>query len=96
MFIHLQWVCSEIRFESFMVKLNILFTIWFIFRNIQPNCVYKNLGPGKGFEKIELSAREFATYDIQFADLNQDGRLDVMEANSDEWNVYYLNRIRRE
>jgi hypothetical protein len=41
---------------------------------------------------MTLSDEAFNTYDIIVSDLNNDGRLDIIEANSDEINRYYLNR----
>ena len=43
----------------------------------------------------DRSNMEFDTYDIKFADINGDGFLDVIEANSDDFNVYYINREKR-
>ncbi|MFT4679983.1 MAG: hypothetical protein ACI9HG_002102, partial [Flavobacteriales bacterium] len=42
-----------------------------------------------------LSKKSFDTYDIKFADLNNDGYPEVIEANSDEVNPYYANRTGR-
>ena len=33
------------------------------------------------------------TYDIEAAGLDNDGRTDIIVANSDDLNIYYLNRI---
>lgn len=35
---------------------------------------------------------EFNTYDIIAGDINGNGYKDIIEANSDETNIYYLNR----
>jgi hypothetical protein len=56
-----------------------------------PNVVYLNKGSGANWEKMTLSDEAFNTYDIIVSDLNNDGRPDIIEANSDEINRYYLN-----
>jgi hypothetical protein len=43
---------------------------------------------------MQLSDEKFDTYDIITADLNGDGRPDIIESNSDELNVYYFNTLR--
>jgi hypothetical protein len=40
-----------------------------------------------------MSTQKFDTYDIRFVDLNKDGFMDVVEANSNALNVYYINRV---
>ena len=42
----------------------------------------------------QLSEDAKNTYDIIYADLNNDGRMDIIEANSDAINRYYLNRTK--
>ena len=57
----------------------------------QPNMVFINNGQGRVWEPIKLNDENFNTYDILLADLNKDGRLDIIESNSDELNNYYFN-----
>ena len=47
---------------------------------------------GTVWEKGQLSKKEFNTYDVLTADLNGDGKLDVIESNSDEVNLFYFNK----
>ena len=47
------------------------------------------------WEAIPLTEEDLATYDIIAADLNQDGLPDLVEANSDAVNRYYLNRTEK-
>ena len=53
--------------------------------------VFINEQKGKEWQQIRLTENEFNTYDIITADLNGDGRPDIIESNSDEVNRYYLN-----
>ena len=46
----------------------------------------------KVWERIKLSDNAFNTYDILTFDLNGDGKLDIIESNSDELNLFYFNR----
>ena len=55
--------------------------------------MFLNLGNGQKWEKIVLSDKNFNTYDVMVFDLNGDGKLDVIESNSDEQNIYYFNRF---
>ena len=57
------------------------------------NNVFLNLGNGQKWEKIVLSDKKFSTYDIMVFDLNGDRKLDIIESNSDEQNIYYFNRF---
>lgn len=57
----------------------------------EPNAVFINPKNGKAWMKIQLSEERFQTYDIMTVDLNGDGRLDILESNSDELNKYYFN-----
>jgi len=57
----------------------------------QPNMVFMNKGEGKSWNSITLNDENLHTYDIMTADLNGDGRLDIIESNSDELNKYYFN-----
>jgi len=43
--------------------------------------------------KVLLSNKKFNTYDIKITDLNNDGRPDIIESNSDERNIYYFNKL---
>lgn len=56
--------------------------------------VYHNLEKGMKWERFPLANEEFRTYDIVAADLNADGSMDIMEANSDAINRYYFNRTK--
>ena len=55
--------------------------------------MFLNLGNGQKWKKIVLSDKKFSTYDIMVFDLNGDGKLDIIESNSDEQNLYYFNRF---
>ena len=44
------------------------------------------------WESMPLADEALLTYDIIAADLNGDGFPDLIEANSDALNRYYLNR----
>jgi hypothetical protein len=57
--------------------------------------VFINTGQGKSWESMQLSDEKFNTYDILTADLNGDGRPDIVESNSDEVNNYYFNRKKK-
>ncbi|MEZ4980940.1 MAG: VCBS repeat-containing protein [Saprospiraceae bacterium] len=59
----------------------------------EPNAVYQNYGDGTKFFRIILSEKTFNTYKIKFADLNNDTYPEIIESNSDELNVFYLNLI---
>ncbi len=63
--------------------------------NGEPNIVYQNTGNGVDYTKIIFTENEYSTYDIQFADIDNDGYLDIIESNSDEMNLYYFNLIPR-
>ncbi len=56
-----------------------------------PNKVFLNRDNAKIWEEIMLNKKTYNTYDISTADLNGDGRIDIIESNSDDLNVYYLN-----
>ena len=43
--------------------------------------------------KSLLSNDNFNTYDIKISDINNDGRPDILESNSDEKNIFYLNNL---
>ena len=58
----------------------------------QENMVFYNEHNGAGWSGYKLSDVKFNTYDIIAADLNNDGRPEIIEANSDELNFYYANR----
>ena len=55
------------------------------------NTVFTNIEKGRVWKKITLGEKEFNTYDIMTSDLNWDRRLDIIESNSDEQNIYYFN-----
>ena len=60
-----------------------------------PNLVFFNEENGAKWTGHVLGEESFDTYDIIAADLNKDGFPDIIEANSDEINRYYLNRKKR-
>jgi hypothetical protein len=60
-----------------------------------PNFVFLNRKNGEEWVKIKLSDEHFLTYDISVGDLNGDGRLDLLESNSDEYNIYYFNILNK-
>ena len=57
----------------------------------KPNQVFFN--DALGFNAVSLTDMAARTYDIEAADLDNDGRTDIIVANSDDLNIYYLNRI---
>ena len=57
-----------------------------------PNILFLNQENGTKWTPISLADESLATYDIIFTDLNTDGRLDIVESNSDAINRYYFNR----
>lgn len=57
---------------------------------LKPNSVFLSL-EGNGFEEINLTDRASRTYGVTVGDINSDGWMDVAVANSDDFNLYYLN-----
>ena len=57
-----------------------------------PNRLFLNGGKGQNWQSLTLSGNEELTYDIIAADLNQDDLPELIEANSDAVNRYYMNR----
>jgi hypothetical protein len=55
--------------------------------------VYLNPKRRSGFVPIIYTQKEANTYDIITGDLNGDGYPDIIEANSDALNLFYLNRM---
>ena len=63
--------------------------------NVQgSNSVFLNNNKGESWTKMSIGP-EFNSYDIIVADLNGDGRPDIIEANSDEQNVFHINAVKR-
>jgi hypothetical protein len=46
----------------------------------------------KTWKENALSKNNFRTYDIIDSDINNDGKVDVLEANTGEYNLYYINK----
>ena len=59
----------------------------------EANAVFMNNENGRAWRKIQLSEETLNTYDIMSIDLNGDKKLDIIESNSDAYNLYYFNRI---
>ena len=53
--------------------------------------VFQNEDNGANWNQKSLSNEKFGTYDIIIGDINGDGTLDILEANSDERNFFYMN-----
>ena len=47
---------------------------------------------GQEWKENALSKNNFRTYDIIDSDINNDGKVDVLEANTGEYNLYYINK----
>ena len=54
------------------------------------NFIFLNLSSGQNWKRINLLDNEFRTYDIISLDINNDGKIDIIEANSDESNFYHI------
>ncbi len=54
------------------------------------------LAPFMNTEALDLNAMAFGSSDVKFADLDQDGALDVLMANRDTANEVYLNIVNTE
>ena len=59
---------------------------------IQRNAVYVNQGEGNMFDVIPFGDDDDATYGVSAADLDQDGFLDLVVANSGDLNSFFLNQ----
>ncbi len=59
------------------------------------NTIFWNSGDGQNWTSSALSDETFLTYDIITSDLNNDGLIDIIEANSDDINRYYFNRKKK-
>ena len=46
---------------------------------------------GKEWKEEIVSKNNFRTYDIIDSDINNDGKIDILEANTDENNFYFIN-----
>ena len=57
-----------------------------------PTKLYLNISNGKKWLENILSNNQFRTYDILDSDINNDGKIDIMEANTDENNFYFINK----
>ena len=57
-----------------------------------PTKLYLNISSGKKWLENILSNNQFRTYDILDSDINNDGKIDIMEANTDENNFYFINK----
>jgi hypothetical protein len=58
-----------------------------------PNAIFLNENNATTWKKFTLNEQKFSTYDIIVTDLNGDKRPDIIEANSDEVNLYYFNQL---
>ena len=56
------------------------------------NAIYLNKGNGLEWHHIPLAEEKLRTYDIISVDINNDGLIDIVEANSDAINRYYFIR----
>ena len=54
--------------------------------------LYINISNGKEWKERILSKNKFRTYDIIDSDINNDGKIDILEANTDEHNFYFINK----
>jgi len=61
----------------------------------KPNTVFINQN-GNTFEEINLTERSSGTYSVTIGDINSDGWIDIAIANSDDFNLYYLNIFKNE
>ena len=57
-----------------------------------PTKLYLNISNGQKWLENILSNNQFRTYDILDSDINNDGKIDIMEANTDENNFYFINK----
>ena len=58
-----------------------------------PNAVFMNV-KGESFERIDLLKGTYKSYDVAAEDLNSDGWIDIAFANSDDFNLYLINRLK--
>jgi hypothetical protein len=54
--------------------------------------IYLNISSGKIWLENILSKNKFRTYDILDIDINKDGKIDIIEGNTDENNFYFINK----
>ena len=59
------------------------------------NFIFLNLNNGENWQQIILSKKLNRTYDIISFDLNDDGNIDIIEANSDETNYHHIIKIEK-
>ena len=48
------------------------------------------------FDRIELLKDSYKTYDVKTADVNSDGWIDIVFANSDDFNLYLINNFKNQ
>ena len=54
--------------------------------------LYINVLNGKEWKEKAISKNNFRTYDIIDSDINNDGKVDILEANTGEYNLYFINK----